>query len=102
MKVQLLLAALVVAGGTIDSGWPPSSWTDDNTVTTHFTNQAGVDRLCGKAPPGYRTLGCSYRGKREIVLPNPCSGEFGNEDFAKLVCHELAHANGWPGDHPRP
>ena len=33
-----------------------------------------------------------------IVTPDPCTY---NETYARLVCHELAHANGWTREHER-
>ncbi len=36
-----------------------------------------------------------------IVTPNPCSGAYSGEAYARLVCHELAHAQGWSKEHER-
>lgn len=33
-----------------------------------------------------------------IVTPNPCTYD---ETYARLVCHELAHASGWTKEHER-
>jgi len=33
-----------------------------------------------------------------IVTPDPCTY---SETYARLVCHELAHANGWTREHER-
>lgn len=37
--------------------------------------------------------------KTYLILPNPCRK---NEKYARILCHELAHANGWAADHSRP
>lgn len=51
---------------------------------------------CGKPEdPDHYFVAC-VRGS-VIFLPHPC--EFPTEEFAQLTCHELAHINGWPGDH---
>lgn len=50
-----------------------------------------------RPPPGVYYHGCTRRGV--IYVPNPCAAKA--EWFAGLLCHELAHANGWPDTHPR-
>ena len=30
-----------------------------------------------------------------VVTPDPCADAYKGEAYARLVCHELAHANGW-------
>lgn len=89
---------------TKDDGWPPERFFEDRSLTVAF--KGDPNELCGfPVEPGWRLLGCHMRdfwGSR-LVLPNPCTwGEYKDEDYARLVCHELGHANGWTGDHPRP
>jgi hypothetical protein len=98
--LAVLLSVSAVAG-TINSGWPPEGPVrNDVTITkpVHFTHS--IELYCGKAPEGYHFSGCVRDG--ELTLPNPCDPAYSHEKFAKLACHELAHLNGWPGDHPRP
>jgi hypothetical protein len=35
-----------------------------------------------------------------ITLPDPCPFAFTGDHYAQIVCHEMAHVNGWPADHP--
>ena len=80
----------------IDDERPPVRFTGDNATTVAFVNSSLIDRLCGMAPLGFKTLACT--GERVMVLPNPCA--YPDEDaYAHLACHELGHVNLWPADH---
>lgn len=35
-----------------------------------------------------------------VIVPNACTWP-GHELYAALLCHEFAHVNGYPADHPR-
>jgi hypothetical protein len=43
---------------------------------------------------------CSFGPPNEIYMPNPCSFP-PSDDYARLMCHEIGHLNGWPDNHPR-
>lgn len=100
-----LLALMMAAGASaaettsmIDSGWPPEQFMGDTQVPVIFTSN--VEDICGEADPGYVVLGCAIGNL--IILPNPCLvASYREEGFARLVCHEMGHTSGWPGNHPR-
>lgn len=102
MMTLLAAAALAAAApqttSLVDSGYPPVAYQGDTFGIVFFVDDAAS--LCGVPPPGYRILGCHKDGT--IVMPNPCKEEYVGEAYAKLMCHEMGHRNGWPGDHPRP
>lgn len=105
-RLWALLALLVVAAGvslsTQDDNWPPPRYQQpDITATIRFTDQATVEKVCGKAPKGWTTRGCAVSGA--ITVQDPCSPQYQGKDdsYARLICHELGHLNGWSGDHPR-
>jgi hypothetical protein len=47
-----------------------------------------------KAPRG--SIACANEGW--AIMPNPCAWR---DPYAKMMCHELGHANGWAAGHPR-
>lgn len=51
---------------------------------------------CGNPPEGKVFAGC-VRDQLIVHMANPC--DFQKEDFARILCHEMAHLNGWPKDH---
>lgn len=66
-----------------------------------FADQGTVDRRCGAAGPGHRTVACvSEIGVADMTLPNPCDVEFQGEDYAAVVCHEKGHVLGWRHEMP--
>lgn len=68
-------------------------------ITT--STQAEGDEACGKAEPPKRIVACAKAGpggQPLVVVPNPCrfANQFPDEElYAVLLCHELAHAQGW-------
>ncbi len=77
------------------SGIPPVRHQRDNVAIVFFVSD--VSQLCGKPDdPKYTTLACQHGEK--LALPNPCKyAAF--EFYARIVCHELGHRNGWPALH---
>ena len=51
--------------------------------------------VCGTPPEGKVFIGC--RRGNLLHVPNPCN--FQNEQFARTMCHEMAHLNGWSRKH---
>lgn len=76
-------------------GMPPPRLRHPRQVPRVVTVGA-VERGCGKDPPGLITYACTTRSGR-VYVPNPC--DFPQERFAMLMCHELAHVDGWPSTH---
>jgi hypothetical protein len=74
------------------------------TITV-LPTQEEVGRRCNTNPPQARRLGCAassaWRDKCEILIV--ADKVFKGLDYTKaeIMRHELAHCNGWPGDHPR-
>lgn len=75
-------------------------------VRVQFETQDDVQRICiaGGAitpPPGYSITACYLRDPvvgLKIVMPNPCLYPDG-DPYSHLMCHEVAHVNGWPVTH---
>lgn len=82
--------------------WPPAGFQGDAVVTVRFIDAANVDGACrdpaDRRPARGRIHGCERDGV--ITVPNPCRWPNGS-DLRDLLCHEMAHANGWPGTHPK-
>jgi hypothetical protein len=101
--VTLLAAAAAAAAASHPSYYtnqsPPQRFQRDTTVQLQITGQDGIDRACHKAfgapPPGMKTDACEIDGR--VIAPNPCS--FPADPYARLLCHEIGHANGWPASH---
>jgi hypothetical protein len=79
------------------------------TITV-IPTQEEVALRCINAPPLPRRLGCAFPlpGKNPRAVPPKCEilivpdKVFKGLDYTKaeIMRHELAHCNGWPGDHP--
>lgn len=96
----LAVTALVAQVGFFSNATPPVRYRHNATLTVDLQDQAAISRTCqslfGRPPPGAQTNAC-FTGERAI-LPNPCT--FPKSDiYAHLLCHELAHRNGWPATH---
>jgi hypothetical protein len=77
------------------------TYTGDAAVRVEFVT--GFDEIGAKCGNGKPTAACvTWRDRKPdtMYLPNCCDPAWGDEDFARLCCHELRHVNGWPGDHP--
>lgn len=87
--------ALIIGLQAIDL--PPSRYQDNVVTAIEFGT---VVMRCGHlAGPGQRVLSCaSTKPTKVMVVPHPCQS---SGEYAKIVCHELGHVNGWPADHPR-
>lgn len=98
MSNKLIIAALIlipVGCATMQSldpvETPPTKYQNSRPVLVEFV------------PPEMVTIRCFQRGSlipanacadREIItITNPCKTT--NESYAKRLCHELAHVNGW-------
>jgi hypothetical protein len=96
-------AIAVVLGRSISGDMmpPPQYRSTVRTIIITTTSQAEVDRVCGKPEEPKRNMACAkFTPGREpyIVIPNPCrfAERFpSSESYAALMCHELAHVQGW-------
>lgn len=101
LALALFSPALVSAVPSyVDSGMPPVRFRADNAAVVIFTGRQGIDQMCGVAGPNYIVLACTHsiNGTPVVTMPNPC-GYGDTEAFAKIMCHEMGHVNGWPADH---
>lgn len=77
--------------------WPPAEFRGEVASVVLFTGREGIAQACGEPPAGMVRLGCqglTGDGISLIAIANPCL--FPADDFfAGIMCHELAHANGW-------
>ena len=95
-----LAAALAAASTTMFSDdRPPDRYRADAAFTIELRDQSGIDRTChplfGVPPKGMKTDACSTQGR--VIMPNPC--DYSTETYARMLCHELGHINGWPLTH---
>jgi hypothetical protein len=72
-------------------GMPPSRFRAPATMTVET---GSVDK-CGKAAPGLFFEACVRNNV--VHVANPC--DYPGEQFARLLCPEQAHLNGWPAEH---
>jgi hypothetical protein len=79
------------------AGQPPLRYREDASTVVEFTSADEVNRRCAGGVPicGKRFLGC--RRGNKLIMPHPCRAN--PESYAALLCHEVAHVNGWPAYH---
>lgn len=89
MAAPLPLAALL----------PPARFQMDNTIIATFAKPELVQELCRKHGQERDPLliGCADVLPPSMRAPNPC--HFIDQSYARAVCHELGHANGWSYKH---
>lgn len=81
---------------------PPYEFRHDVAVQVEFLSAARVGRRCAErgvkflGMPGYNSGGCA--DATLMTVPNPCDAQSSGW-YARLLCHELGHVNGWPSDH---
>ena len=80
----------------------PLEYRGDNTVAVEFVSPMLVGARCAQrgahvfGVPQINSMGCG--DGRMITMPNPCQ-TITSGWYARLLCHELAHANGWSRTH---
>jgi hypothetical protein len=82
-------------------GTPPLKYQKDIKVTMYFDNPNVINKTLyeGKrAICGYTLYAYTYPDTKTMHLPNPCVYPQ-TDAYARLACHEMGHANGWPGYH---
>lgn len=87
---------IIIALGAISATIPPQApreFQSSTAMTMIATDQATIEAFCGKAPLGWNKVACAESTSRTIVVPNPC--HYNHERYAAILCHELAHLNGW-------
>ncbi|HVL29543.1 MAG TPA: hypothetical protein VM326_02335 [Sphingomicrobium sp.] len=96
-KAPLTVAAEPVTPDRPGDIAPPERFQGEGWAVVITARQAGVETLCGKAAAG-RTVACALTDRRIVVTPNPCLFAT-REWYAAILCHEIAHLNGWSGEH---
>lgn len=84
--------------GNLPSILPPERFMGSAGVLTFFLTKEEITKACGDD-----NLACVIRSKDGgtfMVLPNTCELVVSRvEIVAAILCHELGHVNGWPGEH---
>jgi hypothetical protein len=81
---------------------PPGRYQGDTSVRVEFVHPALVGVRCAKRGakiiglPAINSAACS--DTKLMTLPNPCFTLTGGWS-ARVLCHEMAHANGWEPNH---
>ncbi|ACT59478.1 hypothetical protein [Hirschia baltica] len=81
---------------------PPLSYRFDTTVPVEFVHPTKVGFRCAERGakflmmPGINSQACASPDL--VTMPNPCMTVTGGW-YAAVLCHELAHANGWSPSH---
>ena len=75
---------------------PPKEYRGDARMQVHFTDHA--QSLCSIVKAKAGSIACAGVGSDWAIMPNPCAWR---DPYARMMCHELGHANGWNADHPR-
>jgi len=81
---------------------PPGRYQGDTSVKVEFVHPALVGVRCAKRGakiiglPAINSAACS--DTKLMTLPNPCFTLTGGW-YARVLCHEMAHANGWEPNH---
>lgn len=78
-------------------GLPPLRYRGDINGAVHFASPEKVTVLCGGKVEGKILLGCARARPRQMYVANPCLSS--DQLYARELCHELGHLNGWPADH---
>ena len=92
LAVAIVISPLMIT----DNFHVPEQYQQGATRIVHFVDtQAEIDKACGKAQRGLNTLGCAKDDG--IYVTNPCKLKDAQtpETYEHLMCHELAHTNGW-------
>lgn len=80
--------------------WPPDEFMGNNASIVIFTDREGIEQACGSPPEGMVRIACqgtTAEGVSMIAIANPCLFPR-DEFFAGIMCHELAHSNGFKHD----
>lgn len=93
-----------LAGGCAAAGLvnqPPKTMRDDMASIVAFVKDPAEQ--CATfgvrtAMPGTTVAACTTEDG-DLIMPNPCQWP-GWDGYARLLCHELGHVNGWTHDNP--
>jgi hypothetical protein len=96
-----LIGLAVTACATIQSidpvQTPPVRYQADTTASVEFMAAERIMPRCLERGAAVLANACADRSL--ITITNPCA--YQGESYAKRLCHEMGHINGWPADHKR-
>lgn len=97
----MLISASLSVNGAKKVRTEEKALSDGASITVEFIHPASVAQRClvigADLVKGDELYACAAPDR--IVLPNPCMSLEGGW-YARTLCHEMAHANGWAMDHP--
>ena len=100
--LMALLALSIVGCATIQSidpvQSPPARFQRPTVAQVEFLAAEQIIPRCIERGANMLANACADR--ELITITNPCA--YQGESFARRLCHELAHFNGWPADHSNP
>jgi len=91
-----VIEALALLVQQADYTLPPGLYRKDKTVVVTFAKPELVQELCGRRGVP-ELIGCAESLPPSMVVPNPCTHT--DQSYARTLCHELGHANGWSYKH---
>ena len=101
--LALLLAVVSVSAaqrGLVSDAVPPERFQGPASAQIVTASQIQTsltcDQIMGEPPPGVVWRACHINGG-PVYVPNPC--EWPGEQFAHILCHEMAHVQGWSAYH---
>lgn len=74
---------------------PPRQFQGGTEARIAFMAQDQVNWLCNTKRQANTLQACVIDGT--IIAPNPCQAP---GPYARIMCHEMAHINGYPAEHP--
>lgn len=95
---MILLVAL--AGLSINYAIP-KQYQYNRVVTVIELTQKQINKRCGiPVDKGQMIIACGDVNGHIVYVPNPCLAKEVNDvnTFAHLLCHEIAHTEGWVHD----
>lgn len=76
---------------------PPPQFRGDVATRVEFVAPERVSIRCIERGATFLANACTGQGL--VTAPNPCSF---SDPYARIMCHEMAHINGWANDHAKP
>ena len=75
---------------------PPEQYQTSRRASIEFMDKGQARAFCTTFT-GTPAIACA--NQHLIWIENPCLHQ--GQSYADLLCHELAHVNAWPANHPR-
>jgi hypothetical protein len=99
LLLMALLGLSITACATMQSidpvQTPPAQFRKGTTATVEFLAAHEIIPRCIER--GAKVLANACADTRTITITNPC--EYPGESYAKRLCHEMGHINGWNTAH---